>query len=108
MIAYSSVRPSSPNDRRSWRHPSTAPETHASNDEARTGPLDDLRWHWGDAYLISFFEPDVWVAQRRDNCETLRADNPVDLRERITADYTAAPVSRQVAGPARPETPSAP
>jgi len=48
------------------------------------------------------------VAQRRDNCETLRADNPVDLRERITADYTAAPVSRQVAGPARPETPSAP
>lgn len=69
-------------------------------------PLDDLRWHWGDAYLISFFEPDVWVAQRRDNGETLRADNPVDLRERITADYTAAPVSRQVADPTRPETPS--
>jgi hypothetical protein len=27
------------------------------------GPLDDLRRHWGDAYLISFFEPDAWVAQ---------------------------------------------
>ena len=47
------------------------------------GPLDALRWHWGGAYLISFFEPDVWVAQRRDNRETLRADNPEDLRDLI-------------------------
>ena len=70
------------------------------------GPLDDLRWHWGKAYLISFYEPDAWVAQRRDNGQTLHAGNPVDLRERITADCTAAPVSRQAADPARPETPS--
>jgi len=56
--------------------------------------------------LISFFEPGAWVAQRRDNGQTLRAGNPVDLRERITADYTAAPVSRQAASPACPETPS--
>jgi len=69
-------------------------------------PLTALRWHWGEAYLISFYEPDAWVAQRRDNGETLRADNPMDLRERIKADYAAAPVSRQVASPARPETPS--
>ena len=71
-------------------------------------PLDELRWHWGGAYLISFFEPDNWVAQRRDNREMLRADNPVDLREKIVADYTAHPVSRQVAPGAddRPETPS--
>jgi len=67
-------------------------------------PLDELRWHWGSAYLISFFEPDNWVAQRRDNRETLRADNPVDLREKIVADYTAHPVSRQIAGADRPET----
>lgn len=70
------------------------------------GPLDELRWHWGGAYLISYFEPDVWLAQRRDNGQTLRADNPVDLRELITADYTAAPVSRQVTDPAQPDTPS--
>ena len=70
-------------------------------------PLDALRWHWGGAYLISFFEPDVWVAQRRDNRETLRADNPGDLRDLIVADYNANPVSRQVApGTDRPETPS--
>ena len=70
-------------------------------------PLDALRWHWGGAYLISFFEPDAWVAQRRDNRETLRADNPEDLRDLIVADYNANPVSRQVApGADRPETPS--
>ncbi|HLN69092.1 MAG TPA: hypothetical protein VK280_17720 [Streptosporangiaceae bacterium] len=70
------------------------------------GPLDALRWHWGDAYLISFFEPDQWVAQRRDNRETLRSDSPVDLRDLIYADYTARPVSRDVAGAERPEIPS--
>ena len=61
-------------------------------------PLDELRWHWGDAYLIHFFEPDTWVAQRRDSHETMSADSPVVLRERITAAYTARPVSRQFDG----------
>ena len=61
------------------------------------GPLDELRWHWGDAYLISFFEPDNWVAQRRDDRSILRADNPADLREKIYEDYTAHPVSRSAA-----------
>jgi hypothetical protein len=58
-------------------------------------PLDELRWHWGDAYLISFFEPDVWVAQRRDDRSVLRSDSPADLREKIQADYTTRPVSGQ-------------
>jgi hypothetical protein len=70
------------------------------------GPLDALRWHWGDAYLISFFEPDAWVAQRKDNRETLRADTPADLRDLILADYTARPVPRQLPGVDRPEIPS--
>jgi hypothetical protein len=31
-------------------------------------PLDELRWHWGDAYLIHYFETaGRWVAQRRDS-----------------------------------------
>ena len=72
------------------------------------GPLDELRWHWGDAYLIHFFGPDKWVAQRRDSHETMSAGSPAGLREKITADYTARPVSRQAAPGAddRPETPS--
>ena len=61
-------------------------------------PLDELRWHWGDAYLIHFFGPDKWVAQRRDSHETMSADSPVILREKITADYNACPVSRQFDG----------
>jgi hypothetical protein len=70
------------------------------------GPLDDLRWHWGGAYLISFSGPGGWVAQRRDNRETLRADSPGELLDRIRADYATHPVSRRIAGADRPETPS--
>ena len=70
-------------------------------------PLDELRWHYGDAYLIHYFGPGRWVAQRRDDRETLRADNPVDLLDLIRQDYAARPVSRSVApGTDRPETPS--
>lgn len=69
------------------------------------GPLDDLRWHWGDAYLIHHLGPDVWVAQRRDSRQTLGAEDPETLRERIKADYAARPVSRRIGGADRPEMP---
>ncbi len=69
--------------------------------------LASLRYHWGSAYLIEHPEPDVWIAVRRDDHATLRADSPEALREKIVADYTAHPVSRSVApGTDRPETPS--
>ena len=58
------------------------------------GPLDALRWHWGDAYLISFFAPDNWVAQRRDSHATIGAKSAYDLRDLIVADYDAHPVPR--------------
>jgi hypothetical protein len=71
------------------------------------GPLDALRWHWGDAYLISFYEPDTWVAQRRDNRETICSDSPADLRDLIREDYRVRPVGRQLAGGVdRPDVPS--
>jgi hypothetical protein len=65
--------------------------------------LDDLRWHWGEAYLIHHLGPDVWVAQRRDSRATIGAEDPETLRERITADYTASPVGRDVHPPAPPD-----
>jgi hypothetical protein len=72
----------------------------------RDQPLDELRWHWGSAYLIEHHSPDVWIAQRQDNRETLRADSPGGLLDRIRADYAAHPVSRRIAGmDYRPETP---
>ena len=57
-------------------------------------PLDALRWHWGEAYIISHAKPDVWMAQRRDTGETLRDVTPLGLRDQIIRDYTARSVKR--------------
>jgi hypothetical protein len=56
--------------------------------------LDNLRWNWGEAYRIIFFEPDKWSAERRDTHETLRASTPLELRDLIVADYAARKVAR--------------
>lgn len=56
--------------------------------------IDNLRYHWGEVYRISFFEPDVWMAARRDTGEVLRADTPLGLRDLIVEDYTARRVPR--------------
>jgi hypothetical protein len=57
-------------------------------------PLDALRWHWGEAYIICHPEPDVWIAQRRDTREMLRDFTPLGLRDQIIRDYTARSVER--------------
>lgn len=57
--------------------------------------LDELRWHWGDAYLIEHFPgPGKWVAQRRDDHATISASTPDELNDKIRADYLKCPVSR--------------
>ena len=56
--------------------------------------LDDLRWHWGDAYLIHCLGLGTWVAQRRDSHATIGAEGPDELRDKIVADYNAHVVSR--------------
>jgi hypothetical protein len=56
--------------------------------------IDYLRWHWGEAYRIHFFEPDRWMAQRRDDWDALTAETPLDLRDKIVANYRAKPVGR--------------
>jgi hypothetical protein len=57
--------------------------------------LDDLRWHYGEAYLIEYFETaGKWVAQRRDSHATMSADDPDRLLGLIRADYAARPVPR--------------
>jgi hypothetical protein len=58
-----------------------------------TTPLEDLRWHWGEAYRIDHYGL-VWIAPRRDDRSTLRADSPEELRQAMIADYTARPVPR--------------
>lgn len=54
--------------------------------------IDYLRWHWGEAYRIHFYEPDRWMAQRRDTWESLTAGSPLDLRDAIVTDYRTKPV----------------
>jgi hypothetical protein len=55
--------------------------------------LDDLRWHYGEAYLIELIG-DRWIAQRRDSHATMSAGSPDQLLGLIRADYAARPVSR--------------
>jgi hypothetical protein len=58
-------------------------------------PLSALQWHWGEAYAIYCHGLGNWTAQRRDTRETLRADTPLGLRDRIIADYAARKVPRR-------------
>ena len=58
--------------------------------------LADLQWNWGSAYLITGMSGH-WLAQRRDDGQTLSASGPEELRELITEDYRARPVPRDIA-----------
>lgn len=55
--------------------------------------LDDLRWHYGEAYLIELIG-DRWIAQRQDSHATMSAGSPDQLLGLIRADYAARPVPR--------------
>ena len=57
--------------------------------------MADLRHHWGGAYRFHHFERiGLWIAVRRDTRETLKAEDPEQLRSLIRADYQAKPVPR--------------
>jgi hypothetical protein len=57
--------------------------------------LDDLRWHFGEAYPIELLDG-RYVAQRRDSHATMSAGSPDQLLGPIRADYTAHPVPRDL------------
>lgn len=59
--------------------------------------LADLQWNWGEAYLITGMGCQ-WLAQRRDDGQTLTAGGPEELRTLIIEDYTARPVAVPEAG----------
>jgi len=52
--------------------------------------LDDLRWHYGEAYLIEL-TGGRWVAPRRDSHTTMSAGGPDRLLDLIRADNAAHP-----------------
>ena len=61
--------------------------------KARAAALNDLDWHWGEAYDLAVTRAG-WVAKRLDNNRALVAGSPEELRALILADYTAEPVAR--------------
>lgn len=61
--------------------------------QATRSVLDDLRWHWGDAYEITEANG-VWRAVRLDNQVSLIASDGVNLRDLIVDDYSRRPVDR--------------
>jgi hypothetical protein len=69
----------------------------------RAADLDDLRWHYGEAYLIELLGG-RWVAQRRDSHATVSAGSPDQLLGLIRADYAAHPVPRDPRPPPVPRT----
>ncbi len=60
------------------------------------GALDELRFHWGEAYNIALVDG-MWTARRKDGHGSLLTDPlPEGLRLRIQADYAAMPVPRDL------------
>jgi hypothetical protein len=57
------------------------------------GPLDDLRYHWGEAYRVDHLGG-RFVAQRRDSHATMSAENAEELLTLIREDYAQHPVPR--------------
>ena len=65
--------------------------------------LEALRWHWGEAYEISWDDERGWWARRLDGLGgELIAACPDELYAEITADYRFRPVSRCAPDPPRP------
>jgi hypothetical protein len=60
--------------------------------------LAELQHHWGSAYIVAHPGADTWIAERRDDHQTLRAESAVELLEKIRANYAAHPVSRHQHG----------
>lgn len=69
--------------------------TAAQVRRAREAALDDLDWHWGEAYDLAVTGAG-WVAMRLDNGRSLVAGGPAELRSLIVADYAATPVPRDL------------
>lgn len=55
--------------------------------------LAELQYHYGGAYVIALAGR-VWLAERRDTHETLRAETSTELTELIRLDYAKSPVPR--------------
>lgn len=63
----------------------------------RGAALQDLRWHWEDAYAITV-DDDGWHAERLDNHEVITRATAAAMRRALIFDYAKNPVSRRHGG----------
>jgi hypothetical protein len=56
--------------------------------------LADLRYHWGESYIIDVRFPSAWTARRLDDHEALSAASAADLRALMRRDHAERPVAR--------------
>jgi hypothetical protein len=63
--------------------------------DVRFRQLQDLRYHWGEAYSIDL-DNGEFVASRRDNWRELRAAGTEELHEMIIIDYSENRIPRGV------------
>ena len=68
----------------------------ASQPAEEVGALDELRFHWGEAYQIAIVSG-MWTVERKDGRGGKLTDPlPEGLPLRIQADYAAMPVPRDL------------
>ena len=60
------------------------------------GDLEFLKYHWGEAYLIGAGDGQYTADRRDGQGATLAAADRDGLARKISADYTADPVSRDL------------
>ncbi len=63
-------------------------------DDARDLELETLRWHWDEAYEITW-DDGRFRAGRHDGRGRLEAGTAAELRALVIADYTERPVPRR-------------
>jgi len=70
-----------------------------ARDELRDRELEDMRWHWDEAYQIGW-QDGRFRAGRLDGHGSLEAGTAQELRDLIRADYAKRPVPRRYGGAA--------
>jgi len=68
-------------------------------DDVRDRELEDMRWHWDQAYQIGR-QDGRFRAHRLDGRGSLEAGTAQELRDLIRADYAERPVPRRYGGDA--------
>jgi hypothetical protein len=77
-----------------------APQAAPGGKRADDWALEELRWHWGEAYEINFDTARGWCARRRDGLGgDITTCCPDRLRAAIGADYGAMRVPRDYPPP---------